>query len=365
MNSLFTICRLFKSISIPYSALALAILLALPCSARNRHKSVVVTDHIKAKEWRSGDVSDALQRIIDENPNRVIVFPDGDYPISKPIITPADPSKSVSLSLSAYAVIRATEGWSHTEAMIRLGGKCNSNNILAPGSNYFLEGGIIDCSGIAKAISIDGGRETVVRNCSIKNTTLGLHIKHGVNSGSSDCDISGVNIVGCQSPESVGVLIEGYDNTLTNMRIGGVHIGVIIKSGANSLRNIHPLYFSRHKEYASSCGFIDERGNNFYDFCYSDEFATAFLIKDGRFSNYTNCFAYWYSKRGEKHVVFKSEGKFNSNVQGLNAGIGKHNAAKENKILECDKKGGSGLFENLHIRDARFVTDNTHKSYIK
>ena len=108
-----------------------------------------------------------------------------------------------------------------------------------------------------------------------------------------------------------------------------------------------------------------ERGNNFYDFCYSDEFATAFLIKDGRFSNYTNCFAYWYSKRGEKHVVFKSEGKFNSYVQGLNVGIGKHNAAKVNKILECDKEGGSGLFENLHIRDARFITDNTHKSYIK
>lgn len=59
---------------------------------------------------------------------------------------------------------------------------------------------------------------------------------------------------------------------------------------------------------------VDERGNNFYDFCYSDEFATAFLIKDSRYSNYTNCFAFWYSKRGEKHIVFKSEGKFNSYV---------------------------------------------------
>lgn len=364
MNSLFAISRITKSFTI-FGAFLLFALVASPCSARNKHNCVVVTDHIKAKEWRSGDVSDALQRIIDENPNRLIYFPDGEYPISKPIVTPAEPSKSVSLSLSAYAVIRATDGWAHTEAMIRLGGKNNSNDITRPGSNYFLEGGIIDCRGVAKAISIDGGRETAVRNCSIKSAVLGLHIKRGVNSGSSDCDISGVNITGNQSTESVGVLIEGYDNTLTNMRIGGVHIGVIIKSSANSLRNIHPLYYSRHKEIASSCGFVDERGNNFYDFCYSDEFATAFLIKDGRYSNYTNCFAFWYSKRGDKHIVFKSEGKFNSYVQGLNVGIGKHNAVKENKVLECEKEGGTGNFENLHIRDERYITDDTHKSYIK
>lgn len=348
-----------------YLSLILALLSPLFGSARNKAEYIVVTEHIKAKEWRSGDVSDALQRIIDENPNRVIFFPDGEYLISKPLLTPAEPTKSVSLSLSAYAVIRPTEGWAHDEAMIRLGAKDRVNNITTPGSNYFLEGGIIDCRGVAKAISIDGGRETVVRNCSIKNALVGLHIKRGANNGSSDCDISGVNITGCESPKSVGMLIEGYDNTFTNMRIGGVHIGVIVKSGANSFRNIHPLYYSRNSEYASSCGFIDERGNNFYDFCYSDEFATAFLIKDSRFSNYTNCFAYWYSKRGNKHVVFKSEGQFNACVVGLNAGIGKHNATKENKILECDKKGGTGVFDNLHIRDSRFVTDYSHEAYVK
>ena len=175
------------------------IVLALPTlSARDKRGYIIVTDHIKAKEWRSGDVSDALQRIIDENPNRVIFFPDGEYIISKPLLTPADPEKSVSLELSAYAVIRAAEGWSHNEAMIRLGGKCKANNITKPGSNYYLAGGIIDCMGVAKGISIESGRETAVRNCSIKNARLGLHIKHGANSGSSDCDISGVNIVGCK-----------------------------------------------------------------------------------------------------------------------------------------------------------------------
>ena len=333
--------------------------------AKNRHGEIVVTDHIKAKEWRSGDVSDAIQRVIDNNPNRTIYFPDGEYPISKPILTPAEPTKSVSLKLSAYATIRATAGWAHEEAMIRLGGKCPANNIMTPGSNYYFEGGIIDCMGVAKAISIDSGRETAIREVSIKNTLLGIHIKKGANNGSSDADICDVNIVGCTAVNSVGVLVEGYDNTFTNMRIGGVHTGFIIKTSANCLRNIHPLYLydNKNPHHNESCGFVDEEGNNFYDFCYSDEFATAFLIKRSKFSTYTNCFAYWYSKRSNKHTVFKSEGRFNSLVVNMNAGFSKRNATKENKVLECTKSGGKGKFVTLHIRDSRFVTDHSHEAY--
>lgn len=343
----------------------LALLVSFTSSAKSKSHYIVVTDHIKAKEWRSGDVSDALQRIIDENPNRTIFFPDGEYVISKPIITPADPKMSVSLSLSAYAIIRAAEGWNHSEAMIRLGGKNRANNITTPGSNYYLEGGIIDGNNVAKAISIDSGRETAVRNCSIKRAMIGLHIKRGVNSGSSDCDISGVNIVGCSEERSIGVLVEGFDNTFTNMRIGGVHTGFLIKSEANCLRNIHPLYFGNNVNYASSCGFVDERGNNFYDFCYSDEFATAFRIAKGVRSFFTNCFAYWYSKRGEKHIIFKAEGTFNSYVTNLNAGFSNHNIVKENKILECDSEGGKGVFTNIRLRNPHLVNGNTHQAYLK
>ena len=125
--------------------------------------------------------------------------------------------------------------------MIRLGGKDPANNISTPGSNYYLKGGVIDGRGIAKGISIDSGRETAIRQTSIKNTTIGIHIKHGANSGSSDSDISDTNITGNCKPGCIGVLVEGYDNTLTNMRIGGVHIGVLLRSAGNSLRNIHPL----------------------------------------------------------------------------------------------------------------------------
>ena len=225
---------------------------------------------VKVKNNGKVDVSDAIQKIIDENPNRTIYFPDGTYLISKPICTPADPKKSVALELSNYAIIKATEDWSNDEAMIRLGGKDPFNNITTPGSNYYLAGGVIDGSGVAKGVSIDSGRETVIRNTSIKGVSLGIHVKHGANSGSSDADIHSVNIVGNCKPDCIGVLVEGYDNTFTNMRIGGVHIGFLIRSEANSLRNIHPLYYSGNEHYQTSCGFKDERQNNWYDFCYSD-----------------------------------------------------------------------------------------------
>ena len=125
----------------------------------------------------SKDVSGELQKIIDNNPNKTIFFPDGDYHISKPILTPANPHKSVSLKLSNYAKIIANDNWNDGEALIKLGGKDFSKDIRTCGSNYFLDGGILDGAGIANGVSIDSGRETVIRNVSIKHTKIGIHIK--------------------------------------------------------------------------------------------------------------------------------------------------------------------------------------------
>ena len=71
---------------------------------------IIVTDTIPANTGL--DVSDALQKLILDNPNRTIYFPDGEYVISKPICTPANPEHSVMLELSNYAVIKAAADWS-------------------------------------------------------------------------------------------------------------------------------------------------------------------------------------------------------------------------------------------------------------
>ncbi|MBQ8210511.1 MAG: hypothetical protein IJZ35_08020 [Clostridia bacterium] len=293
------------------------------------------------------DVADAVQALIDANPNRTIYFPDGEYLLSKPICTPAEPTKSVSLELSDFAVLKATGDWQQGEAVVQLGGKDPANDTATNGSNYSLEGGIIDGSGMANGISINSGRETAIRNVSIKNTVVGIHIKHGANNGSSDADIYGVNIIGTGKTDSVGMLLEGYDNTVTNVRIGNVFTGVHIKSAGNMLRNVHPLYYSDYTDYQNSCGFLDECGNNWYDYCYSDQFGVGFRTTGNGSSYYNDCYCFWYSESGETHTAFKADGKLNSTLTNFKTGFTDN---CENIVLTVAEKGGDGSIDNIEVQ---------------
>lgn len=281
---------------------------------------LIATDYFPADG--KTDVSDALQKLINENPNRTIFFPDGVYLLKKPICTPAHPERSVDLQLSNFAQFLAAEDWDSDEAMIRLGGQDAFNDIRMPGSNYGLQGGIINGGGKAKAISIDSGRETYIRNTNIKNAFVGIHIKYGVNNGSSDADIMNVNIVGNGHPDSIGVLIEGYDNTLTNMRIYNMFTGVDVRSGGNMLRNIHPLVALTpvaQERFNETVGFrVGENGANWFDYCYSDQFATGFHLQGA--GNLHNCFCFWYSNKEEHHVAVHSDKPFNGTIHNLTVG---------------------------------------------
>lgn len=326
---------------------------------------LVVTDYIKANTGE--DVSDALQELILNNPHRTIYFPDGEYILAKPICTPAHPERSVSLMLSNYAILRAADGWDNDEAMVRMGGIDPFNSIYIPGSNYFFEGGIIDCRGIAKGISIDGGRETRISKVSIKNTVLGLHIKHGANSGSSDADIDNVNITGNRKVGSVGVFLEGLDNTLTNMRIAAIQTGVLLHSGGNFLRNIHPLGGVKQDEpeyYANSCAFRETtRGGNFYDSCYSDNFAVGFESAPNAKCVYNDCFCYWYSPLGDSQVGFRAKGKFNSMIKNAKVAFNGKSEPQFNAFLQVEEKGGQGVVMFPMTPDER-MDDKTYKDYL-
>lgn len=295
---------------------------------------IIASDYMPADG--SVDVSDTLQQLIDENPNRTIFFPDGVYLLSKPILTPAHPKRSVDLQLSNFACLKAASDWSGDEAMVRLGAKEPANDIYTPGSNYGLCGGIIDGSGVAKAISIDGGRETYVRNTNVKNAFVGLHIKHGANNGSSDADIMGVNITGNGAIDSIGVLIDGYDNTLTNMRIADVYTGVEIRSGGNMLRNIHPLYIihdETYEHYEKSVGFRILHPMNWFDYCYSDQFAVGFDTLGGGILK--NCFCWWYFDRDTLHLALRSHRPFSGIVDGLVIGGAQH-PDYPNRFMDAD-----------------------------
>lgn len=305
---------------------------------------IIAADYLPADG--SADVSDALQALIDANPNRTIFFPDGVYLLQKPILTPADPTKSVDLQLSNFARLQAAADWHSEEAMVRLGAKCAANDIGTPGSNYGLTGGILDGAGKAKGVSIDGGRETCIRNVSIKNVSVGIHIKYGANNGSSDADITGVNITGNGSRESIGVLIEGFDNTLTNMRIANVFTGVEVRSGGNMLRNIHPLFYVCGDESLDeeSVGFRIQHGMNWFDYCYSDQFAVGFATQGGGVLK--NCFCWWYSAAEKRHVALRSAGPFFGSVDTLVIG-GEQHPDHPNQFMEADAAPVLGSVSNV------------------
>lgn len=321
---------------------------------------VNVADHIPA----AGDVADALQKLIDENPQRTLFFPDGEYRLSKPVKTPANPAHAVSLKLSAFAIVKPTETWESDEAMIRFGAAEPFNNITEAGSYYGIEGGVIDCCGRAGAISIDSGRETFIRCLSVKNTRLGIHIKRGANNGSSDADIRDVNIVGNGDENSIGVLVEGYDNTISNMRIAGVHTGVDFKSGGNYIRQVHPLYTfngacASDEVYRTSCAFRDVCSNNWYDNCYSDQFAVGFYSNGAR-RVYDNCFALWYTPRGGEETAFYFDGRFNCIIR--SATVSMHEGVKSS-FLTCTEDGGNGVIENPIFNEDRSV-NKQYRAYI-
>ena len=331
---------------------------------------VLITDY--AMPNTGEDVSDAIQKAIDENPHRTIYFPDGEYILGKPIATSAHPDRAVSLNLSNFAVLKASDNWRDQEAMVRLGGAEAANNIHLAGSNYYFSGGVVDGNGRAKGIAIESGRETLITRTSIKNTQVGIHIKRGANSGSSDADIVTVNIVGNAKPESIGVLLEGHDNTLTNMRIAAVQTGVLIKSGTNSLSNIHPLFIYAPElhdrnpdmygevdliDYSKSVGFDDvSNGTNWYDFCYSDQMATGFRFKSGS-AVFQNCFVMWYNTNGSHEIGFDCTGRFNSSI--LNCQVWLKSGVETCIFLRVANKG-FGVVENPIFNDNL----NTDKSYL-
>ena len=345
-------------------AISLALILLLPtvlgiAAAAALPGAVCVTDFVPADT--GADVADALQALIDANPNRTIYFPDGEYLVSHSQCTPADPAKSVDLQLANYAVIKATEDFADG-AVICLGGKDPYNTTWQAGSNYGLTGGVIDGNMIADGVSIDSGRETKVQNTSIKHTVVGLRIAYGANSGSSDADIRDINIIGNGAADSVGMVVEGFDNTFTNIRIGYVQTGVVMRSAGNSLTNIHPLYQIDWDKYEGSCGFVEESGNNLYTYCYSDQFQTAFKIVGNGRSIYDNCFAYWWSGEGGNCTGFKVEGdSFNATVARCRLDF---RSDTDNTVYDGPLKG-SGVFDRLLIDESHINANLSYRTFLK
>lgn len=322
---------------------------------------VVVSEYVKPNARK--DVSDDLQKLIDDNPQSTIYFPDGEYLISKPLKTSSDPAKSVSLQLGTYAIIKATQDWDDTQGhMIQLGAKDKNYSIDQVGNNYFMSGGVIDGSGKARGLSVEGGKETSLRYISIKFVTQGIYIAASESGESSDVDLETVNIVGARLPDSIGVLVDGNNNTLTNMRVAGFQTAIKLNGSGNILRNLHMLFiYSGNYDYSDSVGFWDTSEGNYYDICYPDNFATGFRTSGHTVSVYNNCYAYWYSPTdGELQIGFASDGQFNSVIKNYRVDF------RNNKVtafITVKEEGGTGIID-YPLFQKEHCQDDTYKDYL-
>lgn len=320
---------------------------------------------VDTNAFATADVAAELQKVIDANPHRTIYLPDGTYELKRPILTSADPDYTVSLKLGEFAILRAASDWSSPEAIVRLGALRPKNDIDTVGSNYSFTGGIIDGAGVANGLSIESGRETHVRDVSMKRVRIGIHIKFGANCGSSDADIERVNITGTGKADSVGVLAEGHDNTFSKMRIGHVQTGMLLKSGGNSLRDVHPLFYFDNRtpeEVRASVGFDDRAGGNTYDYCYSDQFAIGFRMGKNVRNIYSNCLVFWYSPKSGREVGFCAEGRLDSRIRDARVTFRGDSPKAVNRVLEVAEAGGCGAINGIVFPDGT-TDDKTHEAY--
>ena len=326
---------------------------------------VVITEYVTPNTGK--DVAAAIQRIIDmhDHVNQVIYFPDGEYIISKPIATPSNGTQSVSLKLSDNAVIKASDNWDDSElGMILLGGQKQLNSINVPGSNYYIEGGIIDGNGKANGVVVAHGRETSVRDVTIVNTQVGLYVMHGANSGSSDADIENIRIIGNGERNSIGLRIAGWDNTYSNMRISNVQTGVKIETAANLIRDIQVTFVYNKKlagVYDRCYGFHDAGSRNWFDNCRATNFAVAFNIASHS-SFLISCEARWTEDFADKKQVAIYCYSWNSVARSVAAF---YTAPAENcKFLSLNGTEGKGSILDP-IFDVNAVSDNAYEKFLR
>ena len=243
----------------------------------NKDDYLTVTDYVIPNTGR--DVSMLLQEIIDKNPNRTIYFPDGEYVISRMLLTSSNPKDSVSLKLSAGAVIKAADNWDsrYGAYLIASGALEKVNDITSIGSYYSIMGGTLDGNGKTNGLLYKYGRETLIRNVCIKNVSRGITIAEGTNHVSSDMDIEDVTVIGDGSPSSVGIRIIGCDNTFTNVRIFNMRLGIDC-GGGGMYKNV---YMKNDPNVVKNNEFTEGfriSGGGIFSNCYVENYATAFSL---------------------------------------------------------------------------------------
>lgn len=276
------------------------LLLGDPVPSKNKY--VAVTDYVMPDTGK--DVAGILQKIIDNNHERTLYFPDGEYLISQSLLTSGFDGERVSFLLSDGAVIRATEDWQSVDgnnALICMGSQRRSNS----GHNMIV-GGVLDCAGKADGISIDSCLDSYVHNVCILDPKTGIDVKLGIHNKSSCWDITNVTIIGSGAAGSVGMNVDGFDNTITDIRIYDMQLGIKAVGAGNFFKNICVTNSVVDDGYYKINLGIDDRANNWYNNCYVENCATAYSMHPS--SLFWDNGAKWMGSQCKTQIALKLTG---------------------------------------------------------
>ena len=286
---------------------------------------VLITDVINANPTVK-DMAVIIQKAVDENPGKTIYFPDGKYQLSKTVVIPSDPSKSVSFRLSNYAHFSPSMSWdSECKTLIQYGMAESPKTQSGDHADYFM-GGILDGNNKVTAIEVYGGGRLFINNVSIKDARIGVHIKPN---GAYN-DIENVNVTSPYENASRGIFVEGTNNTFVNMRIYHPFIGAHLTGGDNVLINIHPL--GNPTNNSNSAGFYDQSTGNRYSICYSDQYPIGFKIESQTVSYFDMCYMYWWQACNYQ-IGFLCVGEFNSIISDTVVSMQNVNTNTQNHYL--------------------------------
>lgn len=244
-----------------------------------------------AKGDGTTDDTAAIQSAIDNNPGKKIVFGSGTYLISSPIITSATDSEKVVLDL-CNAMIKASSNFTG-DWMIDVGGAGTEQSYFYTYRPTGVVNGVVDGGGVATGgVRSEKTSEAHFENLFINNVLkYGMQLDRTIDGGlgSSDAILFNVNInrygSGAPDSNSIGLIVNGYDNNIFGVRTDKFTTGIQINGGGNYFANCHPLWHNDDNSTAdlqASVGFDINADDIVLVSCYSDMFLHSIEIAEGK-----------------------------------------------------------------------------------
>lgn len=251
------------------------------------------------------DSSIAINKCIQANLGKSIVFTPGKYKVDSPINTPYYVDEQVNINFNGSTIFSNK----NLDYVIGIG-TYNKGSDMPNKNNYSSK----CCYSIIENFVIDAPNSQIgilteqnywyprIINGSIFNTIIGIQAGRQKNVlWSSDLFVDNVYIQ-CKSYKNTntrGIIINGHDNKIVNCRIYNAFIGIENNKGGNCFINDQIYLYGHLNEknsdefkniYPQTIAVLENGNDNKYDNFYTDSYSTHFKITTGGYQGqFTNC----------------------------------------------------------------------------